>query len=468
MKILRKVEPTPEQLPIISNPTAGVMLIRGAAGSGKTTTALLMLRQMATFWQRRHQRMGINRPVQILVLTFNRTLRGYIKELAEGQVDASLCRTTVSTFAKWALSAMGQHEMMDDGPREQRLTDLGRNLGLNHAFLVSECEYVLGRFTPDKLDDYLTCTRVGRGASPRMERATREALLNGVIRPYQKWKTAEGFMDWSDLAVRMIGLKSTMYDVIIVDEAQDFSANQIRAVMSHAANPSTVVFVLDAAQRIYPRGCTWIEAGVTINPNFSYRLAQNHRNTKEICRFAASMLAGMPKEDDGTIPDLNACTRSGPVPVVLKGGFAGQAAHVLKYISTKTKDLDPVEDSIAFLHPLGGGWFRHVRDVLNAANKPYVELTRKSEWPTGAENIALTTMYSAKGLEFDHVIILGLNDEITRAGKENDDTQFENLRRLLAMSITRARKSVILGYSPKDPSRLIQLLDKATYKEITV
>lgn len=468
MKLLRNVAPTPEQLPIISNPTAGVMLIRGAAGSGKTTTALLMLKQMGAFWQRRHHRLGINRPVQILVLTFNRTLRGYIKELAEEQIDTTSCNMMVSTFAKWAQSAMGIYGMMDDGPREQQLTQLGRNMSLDPKFLISECEYALGRFTSERLGDYLTCTRVGRGASPRMERATRETLLNNIILPYQNWKNAEGFIDWSDLAVRMIEHDSTKYDVIIVDEAQDFSANQIRAVMSHAANPSTVVFVLDAAQRIYPRGCTWIEAGVTINANFSYRLGKNYRNTKEICRFAASILAGMPREDDGTIPDLNACTRSGPIPVVLKGSFADQAAHVVKHISTKTTDLDPFEDSIAFLHPLGGGWFRHVREVLNAAKKPFVEITRKSEWPSGPENIALSTMHSAKGLEFDHVIILGLNDEITRAGKENDDTQFENLRRLLAMSITRARKSVILGYSPKDPSRLIQFLDSSTYKEVTL
>jgi len=39
MKTLAQVIPTSEQLAIISHPRAGIQLIKGAAGSGKTTTA---------------------------------------------------------------------------------------------------------------------------------------------------------------------------------------------------------------------------------------------------------------------------------------------------------------------------------------------------------------------------------------------------------------------------------------------
>jgi superfamily I DNA/RNA helicase len=256
------------------------------------------------------------------------------------------------------------------------------------------------------------------------------------------------------------------YDAIIVDEAQDFSANQIRAVMSHASHPSTVVFVLDAMQRIYPRGCTWQETGVKISSNLSYRLRENHRNTQQICAFAAPLLTGMSIDDDGTIPDLKKCSRHGPVPVVLQGRFSNQCKYALKDITTPSDKIDPASESVVFLHPKG--WFDYLRGQLRKAKIPFVELTRESEWPSGPENVALSTMHSAKGLEFDHVIVLGLNDEITRTSKEHGDTLFENYRRLLAMSITRARKSVLIGYSPRDPSRLIELLDITTYQEVTV
>ncbi|MET9526990.1 hypothetical protein [Streptomyces coeruleorubidus] len=40
MKVLRPTQPTSEQLTVITNHKPGVFVVRGAAGSGKTTTAL--------------------------------------------------------------------------------------------------------------------------------------------------------------------------------------------------------------------------------------------------------------------------------------------------------------------------------------------------------------------------------------------------------------------------------------------
>ena len=77
-------------------------------------------------------------------------------------------------------------------------------------------------------------------------------------------------------------------------------------------------------------------------------------------------------------------------------------------------------------------------------------------------------MHSTKGLEFDHVLLPGLNQEVTPHGAEEGHGTLDSLRRLLAMSIGRARKSVSVGYKPGEQSTLIGLMDAATYVLVTV
>jgi superfamily I DNA/RNA helicase len=271
-------------------------------------------------------------------------------------------------------------------------------------------------------------------------------------------------MDWNDLAVQLHSRKlSTPFDIIIADEAQDFSANQVRAILNQLAQVHSLTFVLDSAQRIYPRGFTWQEAGVSLRPENVSRLEQNYRNTIEIARLAASLIDGLPIDDDGSMPNFQACTRHGSAPVVLRGRFGRQMDYVVDYLRSK---VDLKKESVAFLHPQGGGWFSETRRRLRQASLPFVEITRKSDWPAGFENIALSTLHSAKGLEFDHVIVVGLNAEVTQHGKEEDDDSLQTLRRLLAMGIGRARVSLIIGYKPSEASKLISYLDPRTYKAV--
>jgi DNA helicase IV len=463
MRTLRSVTPTPEQLSILSRTRLGVELIRGAAGSGKTTTALLRLKSLIGLFLNRRRRENDNTPVRVLILTYNRTLRGYIEALTKEQAASFQgVKLQIETFARWAMNALGNPSIVDDELRETKIKLLGFNLGLKSVFLLDEVDYVLGRFIPADLDKYLTVVRLGRGPSPRMEKARRQALLDDVIRPYQIWKLDRRQSDWNDLAVELTKHKLAVpYDIIIADETQDFSANQIRAVANQLAPVHSLTFILDSAQRIYARGFTWQEAGVTIRPENIGHLKHNYRNTVEIAKLAASLIEGLPLDDDGTLPDFTACSLHGPVPIVLRGKFGHQMDYVIKYLK---KEVDLKQESVAFLHPLG--WFDETRRRLHMAGVPFVEITRKSDWPQGTENVGLSTLHSAKGLEFDHVVIIGLNAEVTVHGDEADDDRLITLRRLLAMGVGRARKSVILGYKPGEASKLIDYLAAGTFKGI--
>ncbi len=214
---------------------------------------------------------------------------------------------------------------------------------------------------------------------------------------------------------------------------------------------------------ISTRGFTWQEAGINVRPERSTRLEENYRNTVEIAKFAAPLVTGIPLDEDSTLPDFSKCTRRGSKPIVLRGKFSAQASRAIRHIK---KEVDLTKESVVFLHPKGGGWYDDIQRSLTAAGLDYVEITRESAWPSGPENIALSTFHSAKGLEFDHVIAIGLNAELLPHGEEDDDESLNKLRRLLAMGIGRARNTVVLGYKPHDASKLFDYLNPSTYKVI--
>lgn len=145
MRTLQNVKPTPEQLVILRDSAAGFRLIRGAAGSGKTTAALLRLRQLCASRISRKDRLELDDPVRVLVLTFNRTLKGYITQLAEEQDTASNdLHLEIETFAAWALNIIGARQIIEHRPLVRELLSRTGVAGANLNYFVEEVEYVMG------------------------------------------------------------------------------------------------------------------------------------------------------------------------------------------------------------------------------------------------------------------------------------------------------------------------------------
>ena len=439
MKQLPLVQPTPEQIPLLSGTRFGYEVIRGAAGSGKTSTAILRLKSLAFTFEERRKREGSKNPVRILVLTFNKTLRGYVNQLVEAQTSTfENTVVDIETYAKWALEALDRPAMVDQSDAEIKIKELSADIApLARAFVAREVEYLLGRFPVESLEQYLTTERTGRGAVPRVDRNLRLRILNDVVEPYQKWLLSKQLWDWNDLAIAMARAKGVpKYDVIIVDETQDFSANQLRSLHGHLATPFAVTFVIDSVQRLYARGFSWTEAGLPQNTQY-HSLRDNHRNTTEIAAFAAGVLADMPADTDGNLPDFKNTKRSGSKPVVLRGLYGKQLDWAIEFIR---HSVDLKTESVAFLSPTG--WSIFAKRRLDAANLPYVDITKQRDWPDGDENVAFSTFHSAKGLEFDHVFIIGLSNENTAHGDDTVDDRLTTLRRSLAVAIGRARNSL--------------------------
>lgn len=464
LKTLPPIRPTAEQLPLISDNSMGVEIIRGAAGSGKTSTAILRLRSLAYMLEERQAREERDTPVKILVLTFNRTLSGYVQTLVDQQVHGLRhTEVTINTFGRWAMEYLGRPNVVRDNVREAKLVELAAPLQPpSPQYIVKEVDYLLGRFAPGDLESYIRTERTGRGLEPRVDRTLRRRILDEVVAPYRAWLAERSLLDWNDVALRMIEVPESLdYDIVVVDESQDFSANQLRAVRRHVAEEHAVTFVIDTIQRIYARGFTWAETGFDLRGARYFTLAENHRNTRQTAAFASGLLAGLVAEPDGALPDLRASQRDGELPVVLRGRFSQQAAWAIDYIEN---NVDLENETVAFLHPRGYGFFKALREYLTQSDIDFVEISREAEWPEGNVNVALSTFHSAKGLEFDYVFILGLNHEATGFADAALDDQVTVMRRLLAVAVARARNAVILGYKEREKSRIVDYFAAETFR----
>ncbi len=73
-------------------------------------------------------------------------------------------------------------------------------------------------------------------------------------------------------------------------------------------------------------------------------------------------------------------------------------------------------------------------------------LDRNSDQKTGNE-VNLMTLHAAKGLEFAHVWIVGVEENLLPHHSSSEDEQLEEERRLAYVGITRARKTLSLSFS---------------------
>jgi len=100
----------------------------------------------------------------------------------------------------------------------------------------------------------------------------------------------------------------------------------------------------------------------------------------------------------------------------------------------------------------------------------------------GTETVSLMTLHSAKGLEFNTVFIVGLEEYIfpsSRAVQEGSPTALEEERRLCYVGFTRARKLLYIshamkrmrydgGYSANPPSRFLREAPKENIEAVNI
>lgn len=222
----------------------------------------------------------------------------------------------------------------------------------------------------------------------------------------------------------------------IVDEYQDVNDTQ-HAIVSEFAKRGSYVFAFgDSSQNIYDwRGSDPVYFHEFLPGHVCYTLSTNFRSTPEIVD-----LANHSKESEGTMTTRN---DSGDSPIV--AFFQNQLVEIERVVTQACND-----------------WFKGIKDIaiLCRTNRPLLIaeehlLKRKMKYSKHGKvgKIALMTLHASKGLEWDHVYIIGCTDASFPTMEENEQAD----RRLWHVGVTRCKKRLVITYNGREehPSRFI-------------
>jgi len=239
-------------------------------------------------------------------------------------------------------------------------------------------------------------------------------------------------------------------DHVLVDEGQDLTPAQWQFLRSLVTEGADDLFIADdSQQRIYGQPVVLGRHAIRIVGR-SRRLSLNYRTTEQVLRFASSVLAGteyVDLDDEVTDDSGYRSARSGPPPervavASLTDELDRAAEHVRGWLEAGVQP-----DAIGIL----ARDQRTVDVVARGLEDRDVSVRQVTRSVATAKHAQLMTMHRAKGMEFSHVLIFGVDAELVPAayllrnvpeGERGDLLQRE--RSLFYVAATRARDELVV------------------------
>lgn len=475
-----KIILTEKQQNCVTFKPEGSLLVRGIPGSGKSTIILARSQYLLT-----------NNPKESLViLTFNKTLSNYVRQLALTIGDKPI---ESYTFHNWAQTLLKEtnypHTRLILGENRRSVIQFAKNIikknnpnaelpnmagqkNENRAiidFLCDEIEWIKGSDVKSR-EVYLKMVRAGRGTEIRVTKKSRETIYdilekyNELLTNHSKHQGVDG-EDLARILIEKVGSipKNKRPDHILVDEAQDLHSIQLQAIKTMAKKSLTIG--ADKGQQIYRRTFTWKKAGIDVVGNRSRFLDETFRSTKQIVQLANSfqekdvfftkdeeyIKAKLP-EAEGKKPQLS-----------LNEDSKDEMNAVIEQIK-KIRSSFPL-DTIGIIVSRKDE-LKKYKTNIGLHNVP-VFILQDGESDMISPGVKLITYHSSKGLEFDHVIVTGLKQgklPYKHPALGEDELEFQSReRKKFYVAMTRAKKTLMIT-AVKPYSQFIEDLDSNLYE----
>ncbi|WP_018296346.1 3'-5' exonuclease [Corynebacterium lubricantis] len=477
----------PSQQKIVDADHSGSARVTGGAGTGKTIVAVHRANALATK-RGKQPELGPGSP-KVFLTTYTRALSDSLKSLmnllnptypeasvigAPGMwingIDSTIHSVlknarkderTAAIEAVTGIDARGTGVAGLDGRDETKLWNEAVELageGLapekaNAEFLNAEYSAVIlaQQITDEKT--YLRARRRGRGTSlDRKERKLVWSVVETFLRKALAMKRLP-FATLASVAAEILNRRGVpIFDHAIVDEAQDFHAGHWRFLRAAVRKgPNDIFIAEDSHQRIYGQHLTMSHFDITIRGRASRKLTRNYRTTHETLNYALKILEGEDWRDSSDEEDTTTGYRSlrnGPEPIVV-------------HVATESEQMDAVISQLHSWQDAASGEANigvlvrgraDVRKVTAALTSAGFDATDTRQATVAADHdVSVMTMHSAKGLEFTHVVLLGVNAKSMPqafrlnglAEAERDDV-LQRERALLYVAASRARDALMI------------------------
>ncbi len=437
------------------------LVIRGVPGSGKTVVLLRRAKRLIS-------QVSLTGAPTVTIFTYNSSLASYASELVGA---AGLQGVDVRTFHSWATKTIGavtgrwmsfvneqEQVAIIQAALDENRSQLPANLLKRDiiGFWIPEFSWIKGRNIRDAATYH---EAVRSGLSTRLLREDRP-LVWGVFKEYNRRLFAQGKMDWQDPAPWLLDNLDKIpqrchIDHVLIDEAQDLTFASLTLLRKVTRQSLTIA--ADEAQKLYNTAFTWKEMDIEIRGQASKRLKKTFRSTRQIIQLAQG-LGTRPADEAEELPDVQ-----GPKPVLYRMHSKMAEKQQVIALATDLHRRFP-EETIGIIG-VQKNYLYSLASHLPGIPVEKIEKGKQNDWKLTRPGVKLCTAHSAKGLEFDHVIVYRVNEGILpRESTEELDEAAEaefymSARRLLYVAMTRARLSLRITCSTP-PSRFIGELDE--------